>query len=348
MAKVLSLFSGSLASRVATRLVEQHPDVDSVTLLHFRSPFSREGEELRQLVRAEWSHAVFRTQSIKKEYRRLLEITPEGRFSLAGSCRNCRLLLLSRAARYMERIGAEYIVSGELPDSLATEDRSETDELVGMTGKILRPLCVVRSRARGLNRWAGRDGKGMAPADGRAMLHRRAVDVGLDGADPMAACRRCKLLTPGFGERLASLFGETGFTLNTLRLLDFPLYFKVDAGIKIVLACDERERRELQNLFLPDDVRVYAATPHGPMTLVRAEWDARSRGEQQWIVKLAARITATVASMTRGESVPVYYRLEKEDETLLVNASPFRQIEEVAGLDRVEFIPLGGVPVLAG
>jgi adenylyl- and sulfurtransferase ThiI len=115
VAKVLSLFSGSLASRVATRIVEQHPDVDCVYLLHFRSPFSREFEGLRQLVRAEWPHTIFRTQSIKKEYRRLVEVTDDGEFSLPLSCYNCRKLLFAKAARYMERIGAEYIVSGEIP-----------------------------------------------------------------------------------------------------------------------------------------------------------------------------------------------------------------------------------------
>ena len=345
MAKVLSLFSGSLASRVATRIVELHPDVDCVYLLHFRSPFSREFEDLRQLVRNEWPHAIFRTQSIKKEYRRLVSITEDGAFSLPLSCRNCRSLLLSKAARYMERIGADYIVSGELPcdNHKAAGPLRDTAKEPGVDDRILRPLCVSgsRRRARGLDKWVERDRDGKRPRGGRGALLKLAERVGLDVADPMASCHRCKLMTPGFGERVASLFSEVGFTLNALRLLDFPLYYKVRPDVKIVLARDEREKRELQNLFLPQDLRVYPATPHGPMTLVRSGWDRNGRADQQAVIGLAARITATFAAPKRTETVPIYHRLESEDETHLLNASPFEDPEEIAALDCVERIPLG-------
>ncbi len=346
MAKVLSLFSGSLASRVATRIVEQHPDVDCVYLLYFRSPFSREFEDLRQLVKTEWPHAIFRTQSIKKEYRRLVEVTDEGEFSLSLSCYNCRSVLFAKAARYMERIGAEYLVSGDVPgaNQLTARQIRGIAENLGVAGRILRPLCAgaSRGRARGLEKWVDRDqdGKGSRSGSGRAVLTKLAEDVGLEVADPLACCHRCKLMTPGFGERVASLFGEAGFTLNALHLLDFPLYYKVHPDVKIVLARDEREKRDLQNLFLPQDLRVYPATPHGPMTLVRTSWNEKGREEQQTIVGLAARITATFAGPKRTEAVPIYYRLENEDETLLLNTSPFDSPDEIAHLESVEMIPL--------
>ncbi len=352
MAKVLSLFSGSLASRVATRIVEQHPDVDCVYLLYFRSPFSREFEDLRQLVRTEWSHAIFRTQSIKKEYRRLVEVTDEGEFSLSLSCYNCRTLLFAKAARYMERIGAEYIVSGEIhgANQLTARQLRGIAEDVGVADRILRPLCVgtPRGRVRGLERWLDRDRNGKRPRSGRAFLTKLAGDVGLEAADPLASCHRCKLMTPGFGERVASLFGEAGFTLNALRLLDFPLYYKVHPDVKIAIACDEQEKKELQNLFLPQDLRVYPATPHGPMTLVRTDWDEKRKAERQEIVGLAARITATFAGSQRADTVPVYYRLESEDETLLLNAVPFDSPKEIEQLESVEMIPLGEQAVPLG
>jgi len=342
VAKVLSLFSGSLASRVATRIVEQHPDVECVYLLHFRSPFSREFEDLRQLVRTEWPHAIYRTQSIKKEYRRLVQITDDGEFSLALSCHDCLSLLLAKAVRYMERIEADYLVSGEVPgqSSRVTERLERAARDLGIEDRILRPLCAGASRKRGLEKWVGRDGNGTASRGASAALAKLAERVGLDAADPMAACHRCKLMTPGFGERVASLFGEAGFTLNALRLLDFSLFYKVSSDVKIVLARDEQEKRELQNLFLPQDLRVYPATPHGPMTLVRADW--RRRGaEQQEVIELAARITATFAGPKRPETVPIYYRLESEDETHLLNVSPFEDEAAIARWKDVEMIPLG-------
>ena len=352
MAKVLSLFSGSLASRVATRIVEQHPDVDCVYLLYFRSPFSREFEDLRQLVKNEWSHAIFRTQSIKKEYRRLVELTDDGEFSLSLSCYNCRSLLFAKAARYMERIGADYLVSGEIPgaNQLTARQLRSIGEDLGVADRILRPLCVgaTRKRIRGLEKWLDRGQDGRRPRNGSALVAKLAGDVGLETEDPLASCYRCKLMTPGFGERVASLFGEAGFTLNALRLLDFPLYYKVRPDVKIVLACNEQEKRDLQNLFLPQDLRVYPATPHGPMTLVRTGWSEKEGAEQEEIIGLAARITATFAAPRRTEMIPIYYRLESEDETLLLNVNPFASPEEVAQLESVEMIPLGEQAVMIG
>jgi len=273
VAKVLSLFSGSLASRVATRIVEQHPDVDCVYLLYFRSPFSREFEDLRHLVKTEWPHAIFRTQSIKKEYRRLVEVTDEGEFSLPLSCYNCRSLVFAKAARYMERIGADYLVSGEVPGAsqLTAKQRRSITENLGIADRILRPLCIGTGRKRGLEKWLDRGQDGRSSRNGRTLVTNLAKSIGLETGDPLASCHRCKLMTPGFGERVASLFGEAGFTLNALRLLDFPLYYKVQPDVKIALACNEQEKRDLQNLFLPEDLRVYPATPHGPMTLVRTK-----------------------------------------------------------------------------
>ncbi|MFC2099341.1 hypothetical protein ACFLSF_00710 [Candidatus Bipolaricaulota bacterium] len=344
MAKVLSLFSGSLASRVATRLVALHPQVECVQLLHFRSPFSRESDDLRQLVRTEWSRTVFRTQSIKKDYRRLVATSTDGEYSLAQSCLNCQSLLLGKAVRYMERIGADYLVTGELPGTRGADapESARMAETWGVSDRILRPLCYPQHLDDGsdLNVWANPRARSSKRLSDPAVLAELADSVGISSADPLGACRRCKLRTPGFGERVASLFGEAGFTLNALRLLDFDLFYKVGTDTKIVLARNETEKRDLQNLFLPQDLRVYPSTPHGPMTLVRTNWQQRLPAERAAVVELAARITATHVGAGRATTIPVYYRLEMEDETQLLNSMPFVSPEEIGRLDGIEMIPL--------
>ena len=344
MTKVLSLFSGSLASRLATRLVVRHPQVKCVQLLHFRSPFSRESDELRQLVRSEWSRTVFRTQSIKKDYRNLVGRSSDGGFSLQQSCLNCRSLLLAKAVRYMERIGADYLVTGELPGSQGIDpaDLIGIAESWGVARRVLRPLCHPQSLddTTKLERWAGLRVRASRRLRDPGALAELASSLGMSPDDPLAACNRCKLMTPGFGERVASLFGEVGFTLNALRLLDFELFYKIRSDTKIVLARNEIEKKDLQNLFLPQDLRVYPATPHGPMTLVRTNWKQKTPSERAAVVELAARITATHAVAARGATIPIYYRLEREDETHLLNAIPYGSPDEIRQLEDVEMIPL--------
>jgi len=340
LVKVLVLFSGSLASRVAASLVLRHADVDSVQLLHFRSPFAAESEEFRDLIREEWPGAVVRTQSLKREYRRFVGAEGES-FSLRRACTQCRSLLVSRSARYMERVGASYLVTGERlgRHGLRVEDLEALAMRHGMQGRILRPLCH-RPRPRSLAGWGILDGSESLHVTGDVELERLAANLGLRPDNNLGSCERCKLTVPGFGERVTNLFCEKGFTLNSLRLLDFACYYKIEPGAKVVLAVEEEEKKELQNLFLPEDLRVYPATPHGPMALVRTDWDERSEAERRHIVEMAACIVATHTGGGRADTVPVYYRFESDDETLLVHGLALGSVDDLGDLSGVESLVL--------
>jgi tRNA-uridine 2-sulfurtransferase len=337
LAKVVVLFSGSLASRVAAALVQRHPEVRHVQLLHFRSPFAAESEALRDLVRGEWAGTALRTQSLKREYRRFVESDGSG-FSLRNTCLQCRALLLGRSARYLERVGADYLVTGERLGryTLGASEMSWLAERYGIAGRVLRPLCHrTRSVGASLATWSSLDAASTQRTVSDDDLAATAGELGLSPHNPLASCGRCKLTLPGFGERVANLFGEEGFTLNALRLLDFTYYYKIEFGAKVVLAVDEEEKRELQNLFLPQDLRVYPATPHGPMALVRADWGTKSDGERGRILEIVACIVATHTSGGRCASIPVYYRLESDDETLLVNARALGSTDELGEIPGV-------------
>ncbi|MGD9676394.1 MAG: hypothetical protein AB7V19_06895, partial [Candidatus Bipolaricaulia bacterium] len=186
MTRVLVLFSGSLASRVAARLVERHPAVDAVSLIHFRSPFSADSDDLRELVREEWAGVSFRTQSLKREYRRFIE--PGCGFSLGGACVSCRSLQLSRAARYMQRINADFLVTGDRIGAHGVERESlaALTERVGLEGRVLRPLCHGTPRKpRTLEEWTSLEPARVAELEERAVANLgRALD--LDPRDPLS------------------------------------------------------------------------------------------------------------------------------------------------------------------
>ena len=346
MVKALSLFSGSLASRVATRLVECHPEVESVCLLHLRSPFAGLLDDLRELVKSEWPHVTYRTQSLKREYRKLVGVTAGQPFRLERSCASCREILYSRALHYMDRVGAEYIVSGEMPfeECVSAPTGAPADRL---GDRLLRPFYtgVPPRAAKHLSAWCRQHPRMLVsdPEVVQRKLEALAGQLGLEPRDPLAARYRCKLRRPGFGDRVANLFSEAGFTLNALRLLDYPLYYKIHPDTKIVIAATEEEKRELQNLLLPQDLRVYPSTPHGPMMLVRTQWQDKSRMEQEHLVELAARIVATHTVRQNGGPIPVYYRFERDDRASFVHAMPFGAIEEIRILEEVTIAPSADV-----
>ena len=117
---------------------------------------------------------------------------------------------------------------------------------------------------------------------------------------------------------------------------------------KVVVALDEQEKRELQNLFLPQDLRVYTAAPHGPMTLVRTRWEEKEDGAKEDVIRLAARITATHVGGDVAGSIPIYYRFENDDERVLVSVPPFGSLSEIAVVDGVEVAPVDGAVLRIG
>ncbi len=334
MVSALCLFSGSLACRVAARLVERSPGVDKVSLLHFRSPFFTETAQLRELVKQEWPGVSFRTQSLKNDYRRLANIPPGHPFSLKRSCLSCRTLMLARASRYMERIKADFIVTGEILGchDLSGIEMEQIDKCLGVRGLVVRPLSagLLPTSLAEREGWVGCDSLGDLRNGDQGRLIELAERLDLSATDPMGFDRRCKLTVPGFGERLENLFEEDGFTLNALKLLEFEIYYKQAPDVKIVLATGEEQKRALQTLFLPQDLRVYLPVHPGPMTLVRTDWARKSSAQIREIITLASRITVTHSGAAHPANVQVNYRFENDDETSQLHALPFRSIDEIA------------------
>jgi len=332
----LALFSGSLASRVAARLVQFSPAVDKIFLLHFRSPFFEEVDGLRDLVKEEWAGTVYRTQSLKNDYRRLANIIPGQHFSLSRSCLSCRTLMLSRAIRFAQRLKADFIVTGEVigRHGLSESEMERITEDLGISGFVLRPLSarLLPETIPELKGWVerGRMGELRAGGEEEGTLRDWGRALSLDVDIEIGSYPRCKLTRGGFGKRLENLFAEEEFTLNTLKLLDFKMYYKRSPDVKIVLALEEDEKRTLQTYFLPQDLRVYLPTHPGPMTLVRTDWGSKSAEEVEEIIDLAARITATHSEAVQSSIVPVSYRFENDDETQQVNVPPFRSAREIS------------------
>lgn len=320
MAKAVVLFSGSLASIIATELVRE-AGIEELRLLHFRSPFFRDYEPVKELARSLWA-LPFRSQALKREFHELSSFA-DGASIPSRTCLNCRRLMLRKGLRYMKRIGADFLVTGEIlgKRGLGPTELAELDRAAGGEGLILRPLSA-RLLPETLPERAGwvERARLLALEEGEDGLSEIAMSLGLK-AHGFPAEERCKLTQPCFGQRLRDLLHEKDFTMNSLELLEFPLYFKEPPDVKIVLGLSDEEKRRLQTFFLPEDLRVYVPTQEGPMALVRANWGEKTEEDIERIIELAARIAATHAKV-KGERVRANYRFESKSETFCINVAP--------------------------
>ncbi len=323
MARAVVLFSGSFASVLATKLVMEEERVEEVKLLHFRSPFFREYEAIKELAQGLWD-VSFRSQSLKKEFRELSS-SNDGTYQPQLSCLGCRKLMLRKGLRYMKRVRGDFLVTGEVLGrrGLGPLELEEAARQAGAEGLVLRPLSAkllpetIPEREGWVNRGslhAFREGS----ADG---FHPLSRELRLMLEKDFPAEQRCKLTQPHFGTRLEDLLREKDFTMNALELLEFPFYYKKLPDVKIVLGLDDEEKRRLQTFFLPEDLRIYVPVHEGPMALVRANWGEKSPGDIEEIIELAARI-AVSHTRAEGSKIQTNYRFENKSETFRINVSP--------------------------
>lgn len=332
MTKAVALFSGSLASIVATRLVMTDPNVEDVHLLHFRSPFFRDYDYTKELGQ-HWFSSSFRSQGVKREFADLTNIPHTGGYDRKSCCTGCRTLMIRKGLRYMHKIGADFLVTGEIVGTrgLEAEDVLRLTCDAGASERVVRPLSAHRLPFTQPEREGLIDRSRFYDLDAQTRhdeLPRVAESLGVH-CEGFPAERRCKLLLPYFGRRLEDLLQEEHLTLNGLELLEFPLYYKKQPDVKIVLGRDEEEKRRLQNFFLPDDLRLYVAMGEGPIALVRANWQDKSDYEVLQIIELAARITAMHADIGSRQRVQANYRFEHSEQTNRIRIAPFGSEHEL-------------------
>lgn len=307
MPRALVLYSGSLASTVAAKLLATGRGWE-IDLLYVRFPFSNSAELVRERARRLFPGFGFSSCGLKREYALIWHrLVDQG---LPFPCGVCRSLLFHKAARIMRRKRYDLLVTGEIVGrgGLEARDLIRLEDSAGLRGRVLRPLSAALLPPVGP---AG-DGFVSPPplgltGEARGELRALARDLGLprwasEEPDP------CPLEDEGFAARVLELLRRGPANLNTIWLMQFPHVFATEEFV-LAVGLSPAERRELQSLFLPDDVRIYIQVPHSPLGLVRFLGEL-SPAEAAGLLELCARIIAALGGNGPGEEVRVAYRRE--------------------------------------
>jgi len=317
--RALVLYSGSLASTVAAKLLATGREWQ-VDLLYVRTPFLNSAEAVKELARRLFPEFGFSSCGLKREYS-LIWHQMVGR-GLPFPCGACRSLLLHKAARIMRRKKYDLLVTGEIVGrgGMEVRDLLHLDSLVGLQGKVFRPLSSallppVELSGNGLHAIPRLSLRGNADE----VLRELARELGLTVPE-WRKPDSCPLEDEGFAARVFTLLRRGPVNLNTIWLMQFPHVFAAEEFV-MVAALSPAERRELQSFFLPDDVRLYIQVPHSPLGLVRFR-EELSAAETQGLLELCARIIAALGGYEPGEEVKVAYRHELSDELDYVYVHP--------------------------
>jgi len=304
--KALSLFSGGLDSSLATRLIqEQGIQVQGIC---FVSPFFNAKKAKRA---AHNLKICLHIMDIGEDLLLLLKSPFYGFGKGANPCIDCHILMVKKAGALMQKIGASFLISGEV---LGERPKSQNRWALGIVGEksswgdyLLRPLTARNLPPTLPERegWVKRESLlGIKGRGRRSQLDlARLLKIG-DFPTPAGGC----LLTdPVFSGRIKDLLFTDKLTLNEIELLKLGRHFRLTGGARLIVGRNEEENRKILQLAREGDICLEVANYPGPVGLLK------KRDNDDNNLLLAASIITRYSDAPPGRTKVEYFSLPQKD-----------------------------------
>ncbi len=274
--RAIVLLSGGLDSTLAvTAMLEQHIEVVAVNFVGpfcTCSPRGKGGCHLASDV-ARRLGVEIRVLSKGMDYLRLVENPRFGRGRGLNPCIDCRIFMLRKAAALMEKVGASFVVTGEVLGQRPMSQHRAALDLIeresGLAGRLLRPLSahllaetipekdgiVRRDLLLGL--------KGRSRKPQNALVRAKGVEVfGCPGGG-------CLLTEPLIARRMRDLFTYCkSWTVRDAKLTTLGRHLRLHDQLKVIIGRGEDENRRLAEIAGDNLPRVEFTVASGPTALL--------------------------------------------------------------------------------
>jgi tRNA U34 2-thiouridine synthase MnmA/TrmU len=301
--KGVAMLSGGLDSTLALKLIlDQGVDVVGVNfstgfcLTDHAQQIHRSGRDPKKLrneaLRAGGDFAIpVEIIDIADEYLDVVKYPKHGYGKNVNPCIDCRVMMMTRAKRFMEEIGADFVFTGEVlgqrpksqhrcaMDTIAKESGLEDRLVRPLSAKLLKPTRPEREGILDRERLMDFHGRDRNPQI------RLAEQLGVtEWPQPAGGC--CYLTDPNYAKVVFDLFAHEGraeVSREDMILCKVGRHFRVN-GAKVIVGRFEEENQFLRN-FGGSRARVETLDVVGPLTLIDAELNDA-------LVETAARLTA--------------------------------------------------------
>jgi len=322
--KALVLLSGGLDSLLATKIVlDQGVDVEAV---HFVTPFCRCDCSSIVKFSREFNikvHSVF----LGQEFLDIVANPRHGYGSQMNPCLDCRILMFRKAKELANKIGADFLVTGEVLDERPFSQRMRAMQLIereaGLEGKILRPLSarlLPPSEAEKIG-WVDRER--LFAIKGRRRMPQIELAAKLGIKEYPNPSGGCLLTDPTFARRVRDhLKYEGQLNLDDALLLMIGRHFRID-GVKIVVGRNVDENYRLQTVAKRRQIPCLMVKGYkGPVTIILGK-------EDPVIIEKSAAITVRYSDAPKNTPVNVIYKFADKESEITVTAMSDEQIERL-------------------
>jgi len=322
--KALALLSGGLDSLLAVKLIlEQGISVEAV---NFVTPFclcdersvNRFSKDLGIKV-----HRVF----LGQEFLDMVANPSHGYGSQMNPCIDCRILMFRKAKEIAEKIGADFLVTGEVLDERPFSQRRKAMLLIekeaGLEGKILRPLSAKLLPETEAEKAGLVDRNKLLAIRGRRRLPQMRLAERLGLKDYPNPSGGCLLTDPEFARRLRDhLKNEGRLTLTDVALLKIGRHFRIGEA-KIIVGRNKKENDQLLSLAKVHDISYLEVAEYkGPVTLCIGDKNRR-------VMEKAAEITTRYSDAPKDMLVKVMWIDGESKEVIMVEAMKDDELERL-------------------
>lgn len=265
--RAVALLSGGLDSTLAAMILKEK-GIEVSGLAVITPFFSKErvediGSKLRSYY--EVLKIPVKLVYVMEEYFPLIERSKYGFGRHLNPCIDCKILFLTLAKKYMEEIGAQFVITGDVLGQRSMSQSLKSMLLIeqeaGLSGKVVRPLSGLllpptEPELRGYveRRWLlGIEGKK------RTFQIKLAEEMGI--AEYPQPAGGCLLTVSDFSRKVRDLLENHELDLQQIELLKIGRHFRVH-GVKLVVGKNEHENKSLEEawrgfgyLLLPVNVK---------------------------------------------------------------------------------------------
>lgn len=273
----VALFSGGLDSILAVKVIaEQGIKVHGVTFMTpFFGPEKAEGA----------AHVIdlpLTVIDITDTHLKMLKAPRYGYGRNMNPCIDCHILMLRQAGQFMEHIGADFIITGEVMGQRPMSQGKQTLALIakqsGYGDLIVRPLSarLLSETSPEREGWVAREK--LLAIQGRGRKTQIELAARYDIHHYATPAGGCLLTDPAFSRRLRSLFSLNPHPeRRELEFLKYGRHFHAPQGGRIIVGRNQGDNKALTALIDHRD-EVCTLTRHpGPTVIVPGGGDEETR-----------------------------------------------------------------------
>ena len=305
-ATAVALLSGGLDSTLAILvLLKQNIEVKAITFLtQFGCDISdRSSCSRNPFPAAEKYGFEVKLSHLAEKFLEIVKNPKYGHGKNMNPCIDCRILMLREAKVYMDLIGADFLVTGEVIGQRPMSQRRECfpmiDREAGVEGLVLRPLSakLLPPTIPEQNGLVDRDKLYAFRGRTRKPQMALAEELGLD--DYPSPAGGCLLTEPIYSVRLKDLLDHNPDpSFNDIHLLRIGRHFRISPQTKVIVGRNKEENAQIKGYVEDSDLMMRVEGVGSPITLVRGK-----PGVDE--IRLAASMTARYSDAKREPVVTV-------------------------------------------